>query len=265
MKKLIVLVGLLSLAGSAVGMEYGNIALIRAINRKEDLVHVRELIEKGANLNAKTVAGTTVLQHAIENERFDIVGALINAGVSVKEELYKRASVGDADVVSELIRADYTGKINDSELEKVLIEAVKKGHLNVVEALTSKPNIPLGEALMFAAAGGYLDIVKALIKARARLDEKADIGITALGLAAYNNHLGIVIALVEAGADANITDNSGNKALDHGWNYEKIRNVLYPRTTGAWRRRYSQKRYTVPAAIAAAAYLGYKKPWKPGK
>ncbi len=115
---------------------------------------------------------------------------------------------------------------------------------------------------------GDLEMVNALIKFKADVNSADEYGFTPLMTAAANNHLEIVNELIEKGADVNATDNLGNKALDYGWNNEDIRNVLYPKTTGAWKRRYSQKRYMVPAAIAAssaAAYLGYKKPWKYGK
>ena len=69
-------------------------------------------------------------------------------------------------------------------------------------------------ALMYAAQIGDLGVVNALIKAGANVNAKANGGWTALMAAASNGRLGVVNALIEAGADVNAKkDISGRTPL----------------------------------------------------
>ncbi len=77
-----------------------------------------------------------------------------------------------------------------------------------------------GSALIFASARGEVQIVDALIKAKAPLDRRNNLGWTALleavilgdGSKVYQD---IVTLLLEAGADKNITDKLDKTPLDH--------------------------------------------------
>ena len=60
--------------------------------------------------------------------------------------------------------------------------------------------------LHWAANRGHLDIVQALLKARADVNAKDEYGMTPLHLAAIRGHLGIIQALLKAGADVNAKD-----------------------------------------------------------
>jgi ankyrin repeat protein len=60
---------------------------------------------------------------------------------------------------------------------------------------------------------GHLDVVRALITAKADVNEKAANGFTALNLASETGHLEVVRALVAAKADVNANQTDGETAL----------------------------------------------------
>jgi ankyrin repeat protein len=84
-------------------------------------------------------------------------------------------------------------------------------------AITSPYN---GTALIAAAHRGHVDIVRALIAAKAPLDLVNRLGWTALMEAVVlgnggDNHVATVEALVKAGANVDIADRQGTTALEH--------------------------------------------------
>lgn len=108
----------------------------------------------------------------------------------------------------------------DDDGTTALMRAAKDGHTELVKTLLAQPGIrinekdPLGHtALMLAAIGGRTETVRLL------LDAKADAGITdaqgetALHLAAYYGRTKTAQVLLEAGADANQRDLKGNTVL----------------------------------------------------
>src|ERR1035438_3719505 len=68
-------------------------------------------------------------------------------------------------------------------------------------------------ALMQAAKGRQVDLVKNLIAAGANVNAKDNLGRTALMYAASNGDLESVRALIAAHADVNLKDNDGSTAL----------------------------------------------------
>jgi ankyrin repeat protein len=92
-----------------------------------------------------------------------------------------------------------------------------------------------GTALIAAAHLGHVDIVRALIEAKAPLDHINNLGWTALIEAVVlgnggKNHVDTVEALVKAGADVDIKDRHGSTALDHARQrgYAEMVKILTP-------------------------------------
>ena len=77
-------------------------------------------------------------------------------------------------------------------------------------------------ALMYAASGPFPETVKSLIDNGASVDrvDKSE-GWTALMLAAAEGHQPVVEILLNAGANPDISDNDGDKAIDHAKNREQ--------------------------------------------
>jgi ankyrin repeat protein len=109
------------------------------------------------------------------------------------------------DVVQALVtaNADVNAKTNDRG-ESALSVASLTGHLDVVRALLgAKANANAVDdagatALMLAASGGHLDVVKALVAAGADIKPSGPGGLTALGVAARMGHQDVVQFLNEA-------------------------------------------------------------------
>jgi len=92
-----------------------------------------------------------------------------------------------------------------------------------------------GTALISAAHLGHVEIVRALIEAKAPLDQVNSLGWTALIVTIVlgngsANHVATVKALVEAGADVDIKDRQGTTALVHARarGYTEMVKILEP-------------------------------------
>ena len=81
-------------------------------------------------------------------------------------------------------------------------------------------------------------------------------------VAAERGFPNIVQMLVNDGANPDIKNHAGETALDLAvkGNKEEVIAILDPITSGYWARRFTQKRYIIPAAIVAtgAFYAGYR-------
>ena len=90
-----------------------------------------------------------------------------------------------------------------------------------------------GTALIAAAHLGHVEIVRALIAAKAPLNHVNNLGWTAVMEAVVlgnggANHTAVVEALVKAGADVNLPDRQGTTALEHARRrgYSQIARIL---------------------------------------
>jgi Carboxypeptidase regulatory-like domain/Ankyrin repeats (3 copies)/Ankyrin repeats (many copies) len=162
----------------------------------EDVDRVRELIIKGANVNAKedSYSKITPLFIAVETGDIEIVqllldnGAKINAQDKGKQTPLMRL---DDDATTELVRllVRYGAKVNAAD---------KQGNT----------------ALTLAAGGADAEVIKALIDAGADVNAASKSGQTALMQAAENDDLESVKLLLEAGARVNAKNKAGETAWD---------------------------------------------------
>jgi ankyrin repeat protein len=114
---------------------------------------------------------------------------------------------------------------NDLDMLKIALEGGGNAR-----AITSPYD---GTALIAAAHLGHVDIVRALIAAKAPLNHINKLGWTALMEAIVlgnggANHTATVAALVQANADLNIPDRHGTTALGHARarGYSQIARIL---------------------------------------
>src|ERR1019366_2622233 len=78
-------------------------------------------------------------------------------------------------------------------------------------------------ALMAASQNGHLEVVQALLAAKADANAKSrDDGTTALIIASQKGHVKIVQALLAAGADVNATERKGTTALMAASVFERL-------------------------------------------
>lgn len=139
--------------------------------RKGDLTTVQALIEKGANIEAKSPYGQTPLFFAARNGHEPVVRFLLGKGakVDVKDSFYKMSLVGAAadkggiDVVRELLEAG-------ASPSEALGTAAYRGNKEMVAMVLekSKPTPQdLASALQSAEQAKQVDVVEMLKKAGA--------------------------------------------------------------------------------------------------
>ncbi|MDM1369840.1 ankyrin repeat domain-containing protein [Myroides marinus] len=187
--------------------------------KKNDLTAVKQLVERGVNLEIQNVKGETPLMYAVYLKYNSIAKALIEAGANVNAQdkilnspfLYAGAE-GNLEIVQLALKhgADFTvfNRYNGS----ALIPAAEKGHIEVVKLLVNYPGYPIDHvnrlgwtALMEAIVlsdGGLLhtNIVDELIKGGVNVNIPDADGITPLQHAQKRNYQGMIKLLKAAGA-----------------------------------------------------------------
>ncbi|MDM1348908.1 ankyrin repeat domain-containing protein [Myroides marinus] len=187
--------------------------------KKNDLTAVKQLVDRGVNLEIQNVKGETPLMYAVYLKYNSIAKALIEAGANVNAQdkilnspfLYAGAE-GNLEIVQLSLKhgADFTvfNRYNGS----ALIPAAEKGHIDVVKLLVNYPGYPIDHvnrlgwtALMEAIVlsdGGFLhtNIVDELIKGGVNVNIPDADGITPLQHAQKRNYQGMIKLLKAAGA-----------------------------------------------------------------
>lgn len=221
---------------------------------------VREMLATGADVNTSEADGSTLLMWAIQSRNTGLAIELIEAGADVLARnrrgitpIYLAARTGDAEVIRALLSRGADANTALPEGETVLMTASKAGNPDAVQALLegsgeellglenkADPNTVEGwhgqSALMWAAAMGYVEVMKLLIEAGADLNLHSQLidapqpnpdrrqggfvyanipkgRFTALHFAAREGQLEAVRALIEAGADLDVVDEEGTNAL----------------------------------------------------
>ena len=183
---------------------------------------VADLLESTPDVDAQDSLGNTAMMYAALEGHRDIVVKLLECGASVNvtchngsNVLHRAAMEGRADVVKILLRrTDLDVNVADpsQRSRNALMLAAMYGNVRVVEYLLERddlrPNLRADRtALMFAASNDQIEIVKLLLKdPRVSINDQDELGATALMLASYSGYTSIVGALLDAGADAEITD-----------------------------------------------------------
>ena len=166
-----------------------------------DVAEIEKLIAEGEKPNIQDANSRTPLHVAAFLRKHAAAQALIRLGANPNALDAQRY-----DIIT------IAGVNNDLEMLKIALEGGGNAR-----AITSPYN---GTALIAAAHRGHVEIVRALIAARAPLNHDNNLGWTALLEAVVlgnggANHTATVEALVNAGADVNIPDRHGTTALGH--------------------------------------------------
>jgi hypothetical protein len=180
--------------------------LLSAVSN-ENFEEVKDLIAKGANVNAKdkNYGETTALHVAVENGNQEIAKFLLDMGAKINARDRQRRTP--------LMSIDDDTK---PEFVRMLLD-----HRAKVNAFDAEGNM----ALTIAAQYENAEVLRVLIDAGARINAQNNEGKTALMLAAENDCYANVEALLEAGADVSLRDKDGKTALNL-CDDEKIQDLL---------------------------------------
>ena len=184
-----------------------------------DLTHAKDLIGRGAAINAADRRGFTPLMWAAAGGNLEIVKILLEAGAAVERRatdgttaLMLASANGFTETVRALVvrGADPTAARNGVRARQL---AVNSRHADVAMLLEQAEG--LGAKMLQAASEGNDTVVRQLLAQGAPANMRDDRGVTALMIAARNGDLGMMQTLLSRGADASIADNQGQTVF--GW------------------------------------------------
>jgi ankyrin repeat protein len=187
---------------------------------------VRLLLDRGADVAAKTEYGWTALHWAAESGHEAVMRLLLDQGadIAAKDErgrtaLHWAAENGHEAVVRLLLDQGADIAAKDGEGRTALHWAAESGHEAVVRLLLDQgADVAANDgegwtALHCAAGSGHEAVVRLLLDQGADVAAKDGEGWTALHCAAENGHEAVVRLLLDQGADVAAKDGNGWTAL----------------------------------------------------
>ena len=182
-----------------------------------NLPAVQTSLQQHKDPNQAEPDGTTPLHWTVQQDRLDIVQALISAGANVNAKnrygttpLVLAAANGSAPVTQALLKAGADVRVMVPQTGSILIAGARTGNPEVIKLLLAAgADVNFAErfsgqtALMWAAAEGHPEAVKALTAGGAHVSAQAHDKKMALFFAVRKGDIESVQALLAAGADLN--------------------------------------------------------------
>jgi ankyrin repeat protein len=182
--------------------EHGDTALMLAIDASKSssggenyLGIIKQLIEKGADINARTSDGVTVLMATSDDPRsLNIAKLLIEKGADVNAKTFAGVTA-----------LFWAAQFDNYEMAKMLVENGADVNVKITDApcASDAPNTSFWKGLtplMSASTLGHINIVKLFIDNKADINATNEHGDTAMSLAIREKHVYIVNILKQAGA-----------------------------------------------------------------
>ncbi|KAH0560697.1 hypothetical protein KQX54_007126 [Cotesia glomerata] len=171
---------------------------------------VTELLQQGADPNAKRLTGTTSLFFAAQGGFVDIVTLLIEHGAIVDScsidggtPLFVACQCGHLEVVLELIERGANVNAHMKDGATALFIAAQNGHIRILDILLSQgaktdaARTDGATPLWIAAQMGHDHVVRRLLKAGAKVDATRHDGATPLFKAAHKGHTAVIGELLK--------------------------------------------------------------------
>ena len=167
---------------------------------------VKELLQKGADINTKNEFGSTPFRLAVVGDNVNVVELFLKLGQDPNRESDKAIPDGTP-----------------------LMSAAANGNVKLLKLLLrygAKPDYPTsGKATALMSAIGHTEIFEILINHGANIHARDNYGRTVLIWAALHCTEEVVTLLCKIGADPEIKDNGGNTALTQAKNKGRSRIV----------------------------------------
>ena len=183
-----------------------------------DLARVRDLLSRGAAVDAADRRGLTPLMWAAASGNTEVVRQLLDSGAVVD----RRASDGStalmlasANGFTEIVRALVLEGANVTAAKSGVTArqlALERGHVDAAMLLEQAE--ALGRRLLQAATEGHDMVVRQVLSMGAPVNVADERGTTALMIAARNGDLGMLQALLSRGADPSVRDTEGRTAFE---------------------------------------------------
>ncbi|XP_024223358.1 ankyrin repeat domain-containing protein 29 isoform X1 [Bombus impatiens] len=186
---------------------------------------VTELLQQGADPNARRLTGTTALFFAAQGGYMDIASLLLEHGSIVDScsidggtPLFVACQCGHLDVVEGLIERGANPNAYMKDGATALFIAAQNGHLRILEVLlehgakTDAARTDGATPLWIGAQMGHDHVVRRLLKAGAKVDATRHDGATPLFKAAHKGHTAVVGELLKYRPSLGILPN-GESAL----------------------------------------------------
>jgi len=236
------------------------------------------LIEHGANIEVHGSENYTPLQTALAYNNPDFALMLLNNGAKVKTTdfidqppIILASWYGNPQIIKTLVEKGSDINYAASDNNSVLHNVCSNGNIESIDYLIQKgANVNLVNAdgelpLHIVTTQNNSDAVKLLVKKTTTLNLKnKNFGNTALLLAAINGDLKSTQYLIEAGADANITNNEGLKPVECAAKYGYVKLAdYYSSKNAAYNTMVKQAKMTI-ASVNENPVSGQIKIWYTG-
>jgi ankyrin repeat protein len=188
-------------------IQKGAIVSLHTVARHGLLEKLKELIDKGADVNAKNSEGQTPLDIASGQGHKEIIELLVEEGA--KSSIYTAASSGDIDKVESFIKSGVSVNGDPRSSRTPLYWAVKNEHRDVAKLLIDEgADVSSIHLLYYASKHGYRDLVEYFIQKGANVNSK-NWKDTPSHYAVRGGHTDVLELLLAHGADPNLKGQNG--------------------------------------------------------
>jgi ankyrin repeat protein len=198
----------------------------------DNIPSIKLLVKAGAVVNAKNNRGQTILHLAADGEKPEVVKFLIESGADINIQdsekntpLHYAIENESGEIVKTLLKANANLQIENGRNQTPLLLAVENDNLSIARLILEsgadpnhKNSYKVTPLQMAVSRGSQLEILNALLKAGAKVNDSDEDGNTPLHDAVVKLYEPskvheVMAVLLKAGADVNAKNSKGNTPL----------------------------------------------------